>query len=180
KHNRNSCSRCLGGMGWSRRTCRNDHAHLSASQIGGERGQSTILTVCPTVFDGDIFTLDVAGFFETALECGHEWAPLGRGCAAKDPDPGPPRLRRAPRKRPRNRRAADQRDEIAAFHSITSSARASSVDGTSRPSVLAVLRLITSSYLVGACTGRSAGFSPLRMRSTYSAARRYWSTKSGP
>jgi hypothetical protein len=26
--------------------------------------------------------------------------------------------------------------------------------------------LITSSYLVGACTGRSAGFSPLRMRST--------------
>jgi hypothetical protein len=28
------------------------------------------------------------------------------------------------------------------------------------------LELITSSYLVGACTGRSAGFSPLRMRST--------------
>src|SRR3989442_1277355 len=51
-------------------------------------------------------------------------------------------------------------------HSITSSARARSVGGTSRPSALAVLRLITSSYLVGACTGRSAGFSPLRMRST--------------
>ena len=28
------------------------------------------------------------------------------------------------------------------------------------------LRLITNSYLVGACTGRSAAFSPLRMRST--------------
>jgi hypothetical protein len=26
------------------------------------------------------------------------------------------------------------------------------------------LRLITNSYLVGACTGRSAGFAPLRMR----------------
>src|SRR5215813_11835474 len=51
-------------------------------------------------------------------------------------------------------------------HSITSSARASTDDGISRPSALAVLRLITSSYLVGACTGRSAGFSPLRMRST--------------
>ena len=51
-------------------------------------------------------------------------------------------------------------------YSITSSARASSVGGMSRPSALAVLRLITSSYLVGACTGRSAGFSPLRMRST--------------
>src|SRR5262249_58897597 len=40
-------------------------------------------------------------------------------------------------------------------HSITSSARARSVGGTSRPSALAVLRLMTSSYLVGACTGRS-------------------------
>src|SRR5262249_21319535 len=52
------------------------------------------------------------------------------------------------------------------LHSITSSARASTVAGTSRPSAFAVLRLITNSYLVGACTGRSAGFSPLRMRST--------------
>src|SRR6516164_7600614 len=51
-------------------------------------------------------------------------------------------------------------------YSITSSARASSVVGTSRPSAFAVFRLIASSYLVGACTGRSAGFSPLRMRST--------------
>ena len=51
-------------------------------------------------------------------------------------------------------------------HSITSSARASTLAGTSRPSALAVLRLSTVSYLVGACTGSSPGFSPLRMRST--------------
>src|SRR5262245_66556085 len=38
-----------------------------------------------------------------------------------------------------------------------SSARASTVAGISRPSAFAVLRLITSSYFVGACTGRSAG-----------------------
>src|SRR5262249_48559545 len=63
--------------------------------------------------------------------------------------------------RPRGRRAAEQRDEIAAPHSITSSASASSVGGTSMPSALAVLRLITNSYLVSACTGRSVGFSPL-------------------
>ena len=31
---------------------------------------------------------------------------------------------------------------------------------------LAVLRFITNSNLVGPCTGRSAGFSPLKMRST--------------
>src|SRR5215468_1254290 len=49
--------------------------------------------------------------------------------------------------------------------SITSSARASSVGGTSRPSALAALRLMISSNFVGTCNGRSAGFSPLRMRS---------------
>ena len=36
----------------------------------------------------------------------------------------------------------------------------------SRPSAFAVLRLMTVSYLVGACTGRSAGLAPRRMRST--------------
>ena len=51
-------------------------------------------------------------------------------------------------------------------YSITSSARASNAGGTSRPSALALFKLMTSSYLVGACTGKSAGFSPLRMRST--------------
>ena len=51
-------------------------------------------------------------------------------------------------------------------YSITSSARSSSEAGTVRPSVFAVLRLITSWYFVGACTGRLAGLSPLRMRST--------------
>ena len=51
------------------------------------------------------------------------------------------------------------------FHSITSSARARSVGGISRPSVFAVLRLIDSSNLAGARTGRSAGFAPLRISS---------------
>ena len=53
-----------------------------------------------------------------------------------------------------------------AIYSITASARASTAGGIVKPSALAVLRLITRSYLVGACTGMSAGFSPLRMRST--------------
>src|SRR5262245_64427075 len=51
------------------------------------------------------------------------------------------------------------------LYSITSSARAGTDGGMVRPMALAVLRLITNSYLVGDCTGRSAGFSPLRMRS---------------
>ena len=59
-------------------------------------------------------------------------------------------LLRPRRERPRCRRAAEQRDELAPPHSITSSARASSEGGISRPSALAVLRLMTSSYFVGA------------------------------
>ena len=45
-------------------------------------------------------------------------------------------------------------------YSITSSARATNLSGTTSSSVFAVLRLITSSNLVGCSTGRSAGFSP--------------------
>src|SRR5215471_6878122 len=61
-------------------------------------------------------------------------------------------------------RAAEQRDERAALHSITSSARLSSAAGTVRPSILAVWALMTSSNLVDCSTGRSAGLTPLRMR----------------
>ena len=60
--------------------------------------------------------------------------------------------------------AAKQRDERAPFHSITSSAVASSLSGTVRPSILAVWVLMTSSNFDACTTGRSAGFAPLRMR----------------
>src|SRR5262245_49787803 len=46
-------------------------------------------------------------------------------------------------------RAAEQRYERAALHSITSSAMASTPGGIVKPSVLAVLRLITSSLHLG-------------------------------
>src|SRR5215831_1728438 len=50
----------------------------------------------------------------------------------------------------------------------------------SRPSTLAVLRLMTSSNLVGCANGKSAGLLPLKILFTYSAVRRQLSTKSGP
>jgi hypothetical protein len=55
-------------------------------------------------------------------------------------------------------------------YSITSSARASSDGWIVRPSVLAVLRLITSSKAVGCSTRSSEGGEHLRMRSTSLAA----------
>jgi hypothetical protein len=47
-----------------------------------------------------------------------------------------------------------------------------SVGGTSRPSALAVVRLMTRSNFLGCSTGISAGFAPRSILSTKSAARR--------
>jgi hypothetical protein len=51
-------------------------------------------------------------------------------------------------------------------YSITSSARPRSVIGNVSPSAFAVLRLRANSTFTVCCTGKSAGFSPLRMRPT--------------
>src|SRR5262245_21832867 len=60
--------------------------------------------------------------------------------------------------------AAEQCDELAPLHSITSSAVASSACGTLRPRTFAVCRLMMNSNLAARITGSSAAFSPLRMR----------------
>src|SRR5262245_145956 len=65
-------------------------------------------------------------------------------------------------------------------HSITSSTSASTLGGISRPSALAVLRLTINSNLVDCSTGRSVGVVPRRIRSAYSAARRYMVAKFTP
>ena len=67
--------------------------------------------------------------------------------------------------RPRSRCAPEERDEVAAVHSMTSSARASSIGGISMPSALAVFRLISNSYFEACSTGRSAGLAPFRILS---------------
>src|SRR5262249_13335389 len=78
--------------------------------------------------------------------------------------PHPLGLLPARRERP-CRRAAEERDEFALVHSITSSARSRIDGGTARPSALAVLRFTAISNFVGNCTGRSLGFAPRRIRS---------------
>src|SRR5262249_34793212 len=125
-----------------------------------------MLVIRPSVFNRYILAFDKCGLVQAPMKCGHGLPGVTGRFALEESNDRHFRLLRARRERPSGR-AAEQRDELAAAaHSINSSARASSVGGKVRPSALAVLRLITSSYLVGACTGRSAGFSPLRMRST--------------
>ena len=55
---------------------------------------------------------------------------------------------------------------IQALQTITRSARSSTAGGTVMPSALAVLRLTTSSTVLGNSIGISAGLAPRRMRST--------------
>src|SRR5262249_48317478 len=157
----------------------NNDCNLPADEIGGQCSKPTVISLRPAVFDRHVAAFDKTGVIQPLSNDSDQECISRPRTTAQDTD-NRKLLLRARRERPRHR-AAEQRDELAALHhSITSSAPASRVGGMSRPSAFAVLRLITSSYLVGACTGRSAGFSPLRMRSTYPAARRYWSRKSGP
>src|SRR5262245_11247173 len=136
-------------------------------QIGRQCRQPIVLLLRPAILDGDIPTLDKASFAQAMAE-GAQPArvPVG-GCAAEIPDHRQPSLLRPRRNRPRRCRTADQRDELAPpDHSITSSARATSVGGTWMPSAAAVLRLITSSNFVGCSTGKSAGLTPFNTLST--------------
>src|SRR5438128_1106970 len=156
--------RCLLRRQCSRSAPRDDQINRKCSQFGRHVGIAIIATLCKARYQPQILAFDIAIVPQLARE------PLDRrqGLGGKDPDrPHVLALLRARRERPRGGRAAEQSDEIAPRdHSMTSSARASSVGGTSRPRAFAVLRLIANSYLVGCCTGRSAGLAPLRISST--------------
>src|SRR5262245_56130322 len=126
---------------------RSDHRHLTAYQIGCEVGQSVGLVLLPAILDRHILALDVAGFTKALAECGQIACTIDRRPrAAEEPNHRHRRLLGTRREGARGRHAAEQRDELApGAHSITSSARASSVSGTVRPIAFAVLRLRISS-----------------------------------
>src|SRR5262249_51665227 len=71
-----------------------------------------------------------------------------------------------PRRQPTRHRGHEERDKPPSLHSMTWLANASSRSGTLRASTFAVVRLITSSNLVGCWTGRSDALAPLRILST--------------
>src|SRR5262249_28996687 len=97
-----------------------------------------------------------------------------RRCAAEEPDHRHRWLLRPRRKRP-CRRAADQRDDLAAVaHSMTSSARTRNDSGIVSPIAFAVLLLTISSNLVACSTGRSAGLAPFRILSPFRSMKRLW------
>src|SRR5262249_41202154 len=144
----------------------------------------TLVSVGPPIFDRHIPALVITGSTEAATECLHKVCCCAGRRGVHVANDGHSRLLRARRERPRRCRAAEQRDELAADHlrghSMTSSAATSRPGGTVKPSAFAVFKLMTVSNLVGACTGRSAGLSPRKIRSTEEAASRNISTWAVP
>src|SRR6516165_3212359 len=109
------------------------------------------MIIRPAVFDRYILALDIADFGQAPTEGGsHRRIRPGRRAIEKSDY----RHRRLLRLRPERpcHCAAEKRHKPPAFHSMTSSASASSLSGTWKPVAFAVLRLITNSYLVGART----------------------------
>src|SRR5262245_6939474 len=172
KSHRNSCGCRLGRETRRLSADGNNDGHLPTHERGRKRRQPVVLTICPAVVDHDVLTLDEASYVQSLANDGDKLRIDSGRTAAEESDHRQPTLLRPGRKWPSRCRAAYQRDDLAAPHSITSSARASSIAGTSRPSALAVVRLMTKSNLVGCSTGSSAGLVPRRIRSTKSAARR--------
>ena len=146
---------------------RGDHGDLPANQFGRQRRQPIELTLGPAVFNRHVLALDVACLLQALAECAQTIRVRRQAMWVEEPDHRHRRLLRPRRERPRRRRAAEQRDELAPrlTRSPRRRGRAAS-GGTSRPSALAVFRLMTRRNVFGSCTGKSAGFSPLRMRST--------------
>src|SRR5262249_29089348 len=152
-----------------RRALRQDHIRRDACEFRRLLPQTARVAGGPAVLDPDVATIPPTKVRERLRKRGNQGLLIGITLISSHQHADAPhliRLLRACRKWPSSGRAAEQRDELAAFHSITSSVRASSWIEGSRPSAFAVFWLITSSNLFANWTGKSLGFSPLRIRST--------------
>src|SRR6516164_1109130 len=106
-------------------------------------------------------SLDPAGLSKPLAKCGERQIRSGR--AAADVADYRHRLLLRGQTVTRRNRAGHQQQQLAAVHSMISSTRAR-IDGVMvSPRALAVLRLTTSSKIVGCWTGKSAGLAPLRI-----------------
>src|SRR5215467_9092129 len=100
-----------------------DHGHWLADEIGGQRHQAVILVFSVLVVDRDVAALDKAYAAKALAKPSLHLRGSRTRAAAQIPHHRHCGLLRPRRERPR-RRAAEQRDERAPPHSITSSARA--------------------------------------------------------
>jgi hypothetical protein len=121
KHDRNRRGRRLGRQRGQAVTG-DDHGDWPANQIRRQGRQAIVLTVCPTVFDGDVLTYDIAAFGQRLAEAGQHWPALRERRAAEKPDHRHRWLLCARRERPRGC-AAEECNEVAPSHAIALEAK---------------------------------------------------------
>src|SRR5262245_28552818 len=124
------CGCCLGRESRPFSADGNNDSHLPLHERSRKRRQPVVLTIGPAVVDYDVLTLDKASFVQSLANDGDKMGISCGGTAAEESNHRQPTLlgARLCCEWPRSRRSTEQRDELAALdHSITSSARASSV-----------------------------------------------------
>src|SRR6516164_8043168 len=144
---------------------RNDRVGFEAREIGGQSRNTFDMTLGVAPLNENVAALLDSHVVESLR---HSIAGISCGIGFEDADFWQLGciLLRARCERPCRCRAAEQRDDGAAIHSMTSSARSRNDSGIAKPSALAVVRFTTRSNLVGCSTGMSAGFAPRRILST--------------
>src|SRR5262245_65990620 len=106
--------------------------HLDPDDPVGDPDEAFAAALPPAILDRDVAAFDPAEFVQPLHQGGDRLADHRRRGPAKEPDSWQlRRLLRARRERPGSR-AADERDELAPRHSMTSSATDSRVDGIVR------------------------------------------------
>src|SRR5262249_46434354 len=162
---------------------RENDINFQPDELGCELGEAFAASPRPAIFDRDGASFDPAEFAQPLHKSSGQLALRGRRSRAQESDGRQlPRLLRARRARPRDGRAAESQDELAAFHSITSSARRRKDSCIVRPIYIAAFSLVANpniqAYLtgklnfVGCSTGKSAGFVPCKILCTRTALRR--------
>jgi hypothetical protein len=168
-HDRNGRGRLLGKLG-HRRDARDQHVDGPVDKLANDRLRMLAIAIGETSIEANIAAFGVAILRKTFAQIFQ--LVFGRlrlpGNEADLENPAQLRGRRERQCHCARKRAK----KLPPPHSITSSQRAISDSGIVSPSAFAVLRLTTSSNLVGCSTGMSAGFAPRRILSTNSAARR--------
>jgi hypothetical protein len=139
---------------------------LQTDQLLRERSYPIVVIAAPSKVHPHVAALGPAQAGKRLSERRNERQTRHRVASQEHADPAHPAALLRARCEGPPRRDAEERDELAPNHSITSSAMASNVGGTFSPSAFATIRFSTSSNLVGCTTGKSAGFSPLRIQYT--------------
>src|SRR5215471_15305196 len=110
---------CRLGSGRRGGRARGDYSDLSANQFGRQLRQSIVLVLGEAIDDCYVLALHIADLFEALAKCAQTVRHRVGRSGVEQPNHRHRRLLRARRERPCDCRAAEQRDELAAFHSIT-------------------------------------------------------------